>query len=99
MISEDNLKKAHYIYDTLRGSGCFMTPGRRNDDAVDFSIACHVIGLDPLSEFQQWATENNLAAYKIGLCEEHFERIAPYLIKWGPKDHEDDALDYLIRCW
>lgn len=41
---------AKYIYDYLSNDDEFADDGRRNDDAVDFSLACFVLELDPKTE-------------------------------------------------
>lgn len=62
-----------------------FTSGRRNDDAVDFSIICWCLGLDPFFEFGRLSVIRDWSSNQIDVNREHIERVYPYLYKWGAK--------------
>lgn len=71
-----------------------FTSGRRNDDAVDFSIICHCLGKDPMQEFRKLCIEHKLLESTRSLAEEHMERVQPYLSKWG----EPGTMQAMVYC-
>lgn len=71
-----------------------FTRGRRNDDAVDFSIICHCIGVDPMEQFDDLCAEHKIEGVDYDLAMEHMERVQPYLDKWG----EEGTMDAMVYC-
>lgn len=69
--------------------------GRRNDDAVDFSIICHCLGVDPMDKFRELARHQEWTATRLLLTQEHMERVEPYLDKWG-EEGTMEAMAYAI---
>lgn len=90
-IDREDLDKAlGYIEAVIGGAyGRFMQPGCRNDQAVDLSIALHVLGHDPIA----WVHENlprirrilkhEITSRDAELFDEHLERISYYLEDWS----------------
>lgn len=72
--------------------------GRRNDDAVDISIALWVLGIDsPCNWLEHTVYEQSMATTIWAEWSDHLERVEGYLESWGPKDKRDEALRYLVR--
>lgn len=77
----------------------FIDDGHRNYDAVNTSIALHVLGFDPRKWFNNFF-EMILVTYKDMFFEtdidrfwDHLDRVYPYLKNWGPIGHESEALN------
>lgn len=83
--------------------------GRLNDDAVDFSIVCHCLGLDPIAEVKklvdsrgpEWKTvwdylmkEDRVCLNHLDCIMEHMHRVQPYLDRWG----EPGTMDAMVYC-
>lgn len=68
--------------------------GRRNDDAVDFSIICHCLGVDPREEFDKLCVEHDFKKVDYDLAVDHMERVEPYLDRWG----EEGTMDAMVYC-
>lgn len=61
-------------------------PGRRNDDAVDLSIICWCLNLEPYTVLL--AIEKEQGGWSINDwrgIEEHMNRVKPYLDGWGTR--------------
>lgn len=95
-VSQESVIKAEGIIKYMAARGDFMAPGRRNDHAVDFCIACHVLHKDPIEEFRNIADKRGIDRT---IPEDHINRIIPYLDVWGSDGDEDDAFAYLIDDW
>lgn len=61
-------------------------PGCRNDDAVDLSIICWCLNLEPYTVLLAIEKEQGgwSAIDRCGI-EEHMDRVEPYLEKWGTR--------------
>ena len=83
--------------------------GRVNDDAVDFSIICHCLGLDPADEVKKLADSRGpnwkarwdfikkewvVCPHHLDCIMEHMQRVQPYLDKWG----EPGTMDAMVYC-
>lgn len=74
----------------------YFNEGSRNNDCVNWSIACHVIGLDPIDEFYVESGELFSHAVNDSYVREKFDTISGYLDEWGPKGQEEEALEYIM---
>lgn len=81
-----------YLENTLKGEyGGFMQSGCRNNQAVNMSIALHVLGYDPsawLEEHLPVIREHALPGFAIDetdydLFKEHLNRVSHYLADWS----------------
>lgn len=78
------------IKDQLLADPAFFTEGRRNNDAVDLSIACCVLGLDPHDEVVRARGLMSASAHADFV--RRLEIISRYLVRW-----EEAALfSYLV---
>lgn len=74
---------------------------RRNDDCVDWSIACWILGKDPLDN--AWSMISKLQQSKMINGSEwirtrnKIEVVSGYRDKWCPKGKEERGLNYLCR--
>lgn len=79
--------------------------GRRNADGVDFSIACHVLGIseaeeikDKLLEISETMRHLESTGFASWIeARKKIETVSNYLGEWGPAGHEKQALTYCIR--
>lgn len=79
----------------------FADDGCRNNDAVNGCIALYVMGYDAETWFENFCAEQGVIErrwyqHDLDKFMEHVERVAPYLRSWGPRDHESEALQYII---
>lgn len=75
----------------------FGTSGRRNNDAVNFSIALHVLGYDPQEWFENLNDTVDFPAEDYFGMREHIQRVADYLEAWGPSEDKGAALKKAIK--
>ena len=76
---------------TILDSDFVMNPiafksGRRNDDAVDLSIICWCLGINPYATLI--AIEKEQGGWSIDdrhSINEHMNRVKPYLERWGTR--------------
>lgn len=76
--------------------------GRRNGDAVDFSIICWCLGLYPEDEYEylflkqerKYARNPGLLSVDYIEGSAHMDRVRPYLDKWGKKG----TMDAMVYC-
>ncbi len=93
-----SVTKAADILDKLLDDPKLGQSGRRNDDAVDISIALWVLGIDsPSSWLEHTVYEQTMVTSTWSEWLDHLERVEGYLESWGPKDKRDEALRYLVR--
>ena len=85
ILDKDFMNERHAFY-----------PGRRNDDAVDFSIICWCLGLDPMQKFDELCKQHGFSITDYSLARDHMERVALYLNTWGAKG-TDEAMVYSIN--
>lgn len=69
--------------------------GRRNSDAVDFSIICWCLGLNPIDKFNDLAAGHGWSPAQYDAARGHMDRVQPFLVKWGTKG-TDEAMVYSI---
>jgi hypothetical protein len=85
------------IYDGMLKDMNMFTSGRRNDDAVDFSIVCWCLDYDPMEKFDELAIEHGFFDdTQYDIAKEHMERVQPYLEDWGERGTMD-AMKYCIN--
>lgn len=88
--------KAFAILQDLVNDPEFATDGRRNKDAVNFSIALWVLGYDPIPWFEALDDTVNFHSRDYREFTDHLRRVHDYLSTWGPQGNEGQALDKLI---
>lgn len=89
---------AQAILEALQLDDKFMKSGRRNDDGVDFSIACHILGLDPMDMLESTMLSKLKPGGRSWIeAKNVIHRINPYLSKWGPAGMEWKAIFSLQR--
>ena len=86
----------------LRHDVDFMGPGRRNDDAVDYSIACRVAYNKVEGCFDDACRYTELRLKTMRPIDflyyrDCFNKVEPYLTEWGPNGSKREALRYLCR--
>lgn len=106
-----DLDEKNRAYDLLRetmNDRTFIDNGYRNNDAVNSCIALHVLGYDPCEWFDDFFDDVNNSSkfygYDIEMFMDHVHRICGYgreydknyLLSWGPKGSEGNALGYAI---
>lgn len=76
----------------------FAAPGYRNNQAVNCSIALHVLGYNPETWFENFFEEFGLMFKEqdVSAFMEHLDRVCPYLSTWGPAGSEEYALAYAL---
>jgi hypothetical protein len=80
----------------------FIDDGHRNYDAVNTSIALHVLGFNPSKWFKSFFdfTEEEFPEMffdsDIDKFKEHLDRVDCYLESWGPIGKESEALSYAL---
>lgn len=89
--------KAFAVIQDLTNDPGFGTMGRRNDDAVNFSIAIHVLGYDPIEWFEALDDVVNFDPMDYSEMKDHLDRVHEYLDYWGPDGDKAKALDKLIQ--
>lgn len=77
----------------------FMSPGKRNDDGVNFSVVCYCLGYDITDAFKTTNTYERCISPNVYF--EVFERVEPYLENWCRSNREEDidfdrAYKYMI---
>ena len=88
--------KAFAVLQDLMNDPEFGTDGRRNDDAVNMSIAVWVLGYDPLEWFGSLDDVVDFDSDDFRYMNEHLGRIYDYVKAWGPDGNKALALDKLI---
>lgn len=76
----------------------FAASGYRNDQAVNCSIALHVLGYNPVTWFEGFFAEfgSMFQPSDVSAFEEHLDRVYPYLDTWGPAGSEEYAFAYTL---
>lgn len=77
----------------------FMEPGWRNDQAVNISIALHVLGFNP-SKWLEIFLNKTPFGYNTNdweIFQDHLNRIEEYLFFWGPQGLEEQAFDFCVE--
>ena len=87
--------KAFAVLQDLVNDPAFGSDGRRNDDAVNLSIALWVLGYDPLVWFDALDDEVDLGD-DYSYMKEHMDRVHDYIDVWGPGWNKAKALEKLI---
>ena len=82
------------ILNAVTNDSQFMHAGHRNNQAVNFCIALHVLGHDPKKALADWRWQDS--ANDHFLFGQHVNRVCDYLDSWGPEGKEDLALDYIL---
>lgn len=86
------------ILDKLLDDPKLGQAGRRNDDAVDISIALWVLGIDsPSNWLEHTVYDQTMVTSTWSEWLDHLERVEGYLESWGPKDNREEALRFLVR--
>lgn len=87
---EDRDEALCYIESVIGGAyGKFMQAGCRNNQAVDLSIALHVLGHDPIAWVHEYLPcikeilKHEITSRDAELFDEHLERISNYLGDWS----------------
>lgn len=92
-------KKAYDILNKVISCDHFMHEGYRNNQAVNLSIALHVLGYHPDIWLKKLLNhvpiEYDKQDFEI-FCD-HLWRVENYLYSWGPQGQEELALDFLIE--
>jgi hypothetical protein len=89
--------EAFNILQDLMADAEFGNEGRRNNDAVNFSIALHVLGYDPQEWFENLNDTVDFTPEDYFGMREHLQRIADYLEAWGPAEDKGAALKKAIK--
>ena len=94
-------RKAFRLLEATMDDPTFADDGHRNNDAVNGCIALHVMGYEAEAWFENWCAEQRLSKTKwfeedLDKFMEQVERVAPYLMKWGPRTEESQALTFII---
>lgn len=101
-------RKALLIKNTIENDRFAFYPGRRNNDSVDYCIACHVLGLDPIKELEMAFEFRKGEGYPFAVDKhsalddfvERREKIQYYLDNsWGDDDDPSAVFDYLIGTY
>lgn len=99
-IEEDDAKKAFDLLHETMNDDTFIDDGYRNNDAVNSCIALHVLGYDPEEWFNNFFDLENQDSkfFEADIVKfmEHVERVCEYIHRWGPKGHEERALEFAI---
>ena len=75
----------------------FATAGRRNNDAVNFCIALHVLGYEPVEWFDALNEIADFHANDYFEFKECVTRVSDYLEAWGPTEDRGAALKKAIK--
>lgn len=97
---DENWLKGYNLLCELMNDVAFADNGHRNHDAVNGCIALHVMGYDADEWFNNWCNaqlhEESFFRRDLFTFMDHVNRVVPYLEKWGPAGHREDALNYII---
>lgn len=98
---DDAVEAYGLLFDTMNDN-TFAGDGCRNEDAVNGCIALHVLGYDAQEWFYNFCKEQKKHPEQwfpsdLDRFMMHVNRVAPYLEKWGPDNHREQAFKYAIH--
>lgn len=97
-VSQEDKLNALDILKNEMDTPRFAARGYRNNQAVNCSIALHVLGYNPETWFEEFFTEfaSIFQPLDVSAFKEHLDRIYPYLDVWGPAGSEEYAFAYTL---